>query len=182
MHSVIFKNDAVGDLVHSIDAINNIVSSSEKVTIFLSKISQNFSFLLKNKKIEVKILNYNLSLNERLKIIFFLLNNNVNKAYILSPKNFYYFLPFLFRKIKFFAICINNINNYKRPSKFLRKYLYKYEINDRGKAFKRESSRVIQKRLTSEGHKEYKFNINLKKSEILQNFLPNNYIFKIKNI
>jgi len=177
MHSVIFKNDAVGDLVHSIDAINNIVSSSEKVTIFLSKISQNFSFLLKNKKIEVKILNYNLSLNERLKIIFFLLNNNVNKAYILSPKNFYYFLPFLFRKIKFFAICINNINNYKRPSKFLRKYLYKYEINDRGKAFKRESSRVIQKRLTSEGHKEYKFNINLKKSEILQNFLPNNYIF-----
>ena len=39
MHSVIFKNDAVGDLVHSIEAINNITSSSENVTIFLSKLS-----------------------------------------------------------------------------------------------------------------------------------------------
>tara|TARA_B100000686_G_scaffold351627_1_gene450933 strand:+ start:917 stop:1942 length:1026 start_codon:yes stop_codon:yes gene_type:complete len=177
MHSVIFKNDAVGDLVHSIDAINNIVSSGERVTIFLSKLSQNFSFLLKNKNVSIKILNYNLSIFERLKIVFFLLNSNVNKAYILSPKNFYFFLPFLFRKIKFYGICVNNVKNYKRPHEFLRKYLYKYEINDRGKAFKRESSRTIQKKLTYEGHNEYKFNINVKKSEILQNFLPNDYIF-----
>ena len=36
MHSVVFKNDAVGDLVHSLEAINNIVSSSKNVTIFIS--------------------------------------------------------------------------------------------------------------------------------------------------
>ena len=52
MHSIVFKNDAVGDLVHSISAINNIVSSNEKVTVFLSKLSKNYGFLIKNPKVE----------------------------------------------------------------------------------------------------------------------------------
>ena len=60
MHSVVFKNDAVGDLAHSLEAIDNIASSSENVTIFLSKLSQNYSFLVKKPNVEVKILNYNL--------------------------------------------------------------------------------------------------------------------------
>ena len=36
MHSVILKNDAVGDLVHSLTAINNIIStkSNKKITLF----------------------------------------------------------------------------------------------------------------------------------------------------
>ena len=34
MHSVVLKNDAVGDLVPALKAINNIISSSKKVTIF----------------------------------------------------------------------------------------------------------------------------------------------------
>ena len=46
MHSVVLKNDAVGDLVHSLSAINNITSSNknEKVTIFLSPLSKNIVF------------------------------------------------------------------------------------------------------------------------------------------
>ena len=54
MHSVILKNDAVGDLVHSLSAINNITSSSEnkKITIFLSKLSENFAFLVKKKMLK----------------------------------------------------------------------------------------------------------------------------------
>ena len=73
MHSIIFKNDAVGDLVHSLEAIDNIVSTNENVTIFLSKISQNFSFLVKKPNVNIKILNYNLSLIEKLNLIFFLI-------------------------------------------------------------------------------------------------------------
>ena len=131
MNSVVLKNDDVGDLVHSLKAIHNITSSSERVTIFLSKLCEKYTFLVKDPKIEIKILNYNLTLIEKIKLIFFLIKNNIKNVYILSPKNFYFFLPIIFRKIKFYAICIDNINNYKRPNLFLRKFLFKYEINDR---------------------------------------------------
>ena len=60
MHSVILKNDAVGDLVYSLKAIGNITSSSKKVTIFLSKLAEKYSFLVKDTKVETKILNYDL--------------------------------------------------------------------------------------------------------------------------
>jgi len=71
MHSVIFKNDAVGDLTHSLEAIDNIASSSKNVTIFLSKLSQNYSFLVKKQNVRIKVLNYNLTFVEKFKIIFF---------------------------------------------------------------------------------------------------------------
>ena len=179
MHSVLLKNDAVGDLVHSLKAINNITSSSKKVTIFLSKLSEKYSFLVKDPKVEIKILNYNLSLIEKVKLIFFLTSNNIKNVYILAPKNFYYYLAVIFRNIKFYAICIDNINNYKRPNLFLRRFLYKYEINDRGKIFRRESTESIQNKLTMHDNKnsDYQFNVNIKKSEILNNILPDKYIF-----
>ena len=43
-HVVILKNDAVGDLVHSLNAIYNIVNDNKniKTTIFLSKLSEKF--------------------------------------------------------------------------------------------------------------------------------------------
>ena len=179
MHSVLLKNDAVGDLVHSLKAINNITSSSKKVTIFLSKLSEKYSFLVEDSKVEIKILNYNLSLIEKVKLIFFLINSNVKNVYIIAPKNFYYYLPIIFRNIKFYAICIDNINNYRRPNLFLRRFLYKYVINDRGKIFKRESSRSIQNKLTMHHKKnsDYQFNANIKKSEVLNYILPDKYIF-----
>ena len=48
MHAVIFKNHAVGDLVPSLSAINNIIYSKKntKVTVFLSERSEKFSFLM----------------------------------------------------------------------------------------------------------------------------------------
>ena len=179
MHSVVFKNDAVGDLVHSLEAINNIVSSSKNVTIFISKLSQNYVFLVKKPNVEIKITNNNLTLIEKVKLIFFLFKNNINRVYILTPKNFYYFLPLIFKKTKFYAICVDNIKNYKRPSEFLRKFLFKYEVNDRGKIFKRASIISIQNKLTLENDKKYnyKLNLDLKKSEELQKYLPDDYIF-----
>ena len=179
MHSVVLKNDAVGDLVHSIGAINNITSSNEnkRVTIFLSNLSKNFSFLINSPKAEFKILNYDLSLIEKIKLIFFLKKNDVEKVYVLTPKSFYYILPLIFRKIKFYAICINNINNYKRPNLFFRKFLFKYEINDREKIFRRDSTKEIQDRLTNSKNEKFIFNVNIKKSTILSSYLPNDYIY-----
>ncbi len=182
MHSVVFKNDAVGDLVHSLSAINNIVSSNEnkKVTIFLSNLSKKYSFLLDSPKVDIKILNYNLNIKEKIKLFSFLLINKINKVYILSPKNFYYFLPIFFRKIKFYAICINNIKNYRRPGFFLRKFLFKYEINHREIAFKRDSTKLIQFRLTSKNINtidNFNISLNISKSVKLVKYLPTNYVY-----
>ena len=90
MHSVLLKNDSVGDLVHSLKAIDNITSSSKKVTIFLSKLTEKYSFLVKGPKVEIKILNYNLSLIEKVKLIFFL----NEKRYIYLEE--YYLISLIF--------------------------------------------------------------------------------------
>ena len=179
MHSVVFKNDAVGDLVHSVKAINNIAKSSKKTTLFLSKLSEKFSFLISNPEINIKILNYNLSIIEKIKIFIYLVKNKVDNVYILSPKKYYFILPLFFRKIKFYAICVNNINNYKRPSFFLRKFLHKYEINHRDSIFKREPARVLQNRLTYNNidKSNFKFTHNIQKSDLLNNLLPKKYIY-----
>ena len=78
-HVIILKNDAVGDLVHSIEAIYNIINDSEvdKITIYISKLSEKFNFLFNNTKINVKVLNYNLSLVEKIQL--FLHNCYKNK-------------------------------------------------------------------------------------------------------
>ena len=179
MHSIVLKNDAVGDLVYSLKAINNIISSSKKVTIFLSKLSEKYSFLVSNPKVEIKILNYDLNLIEKIKLIFFLNKNDINNVYILAPKKFYYYLPIVFKRIKFYAICINNINNYRRPSLFLRKFLFKYKINDREKIFKRDSIYLLQDKLTSDNNMNFDFKlvVNVKKKDDLIKYIPKKYIY-----
>ena len=181
MHSVILKNDAVGDLVHSLSAINNITSSSEnkKITIFLSKLSENFAFLVKKKNVEIKVLNYHLKFIEKIKLIFFLSITKVECVYIISPKSFYFLLPLIFWRIKFFAICVNNINNYKRPNIFLRKFLYKYMVNDREKIFRRDSTRKLQEELTKseKGNTKFKLIINTEQTNELKKYLPKKYIY-----
>ncbi len=179
-HVIILKNDAVGDLVHSLEAIYNIINDTEvdKITIYLSKLSKKFKFLFDNSKINVKVLNYNLSLFEKIHLFFFILFNNIFKIYILAPKKFYYYLPVFFFKTKFYAICVDNIKGYKRPSPFLRKFLYKYVINDRSKEFKREPISKIQSDLTmGKNVKNIEIKISADLSDKLKKYLPNNYIY-----
>ncbi len=178
---VIFKNDAVGDLVHSIPAIHKIIENSgdKKITVFLSKRSKNFSFLINGKNIAIKILNYDLTLYDKFLILKYLFNNKIKNAYILTPKNFYYFLPLIFKKIKFFAICVNNINNYKRPSEFFRKFLFRYVINNRALKM-RKSSSEIQIELINNGINEvttYNYQSFLKVNTNTIKILPKNYIY-----
>ena len=178
-HVVILKNDAVGDLVHSLNGIYNIINNTEvdKITIFVSKLSKKFNFLFNNPKVHIKVINYNLSINEKIKLFFFILTNKINKIYILAPKNFFYYLPIFFFNIKFYALCVDNIKGYKRPSSFLRRFLFKFVINDRAAQFKRLSTEKIQSKLTSDSNVfNNKFIINIKKY-LLKKTLPDNYIY-----
>ena len=176
---IIFKNDAVGDLCQSLPAINNIINCSKNITIFLSERSEKFSFLINKENIKFKKLNYDLSWYEKIKIFFYILFNKIDKIYILTPKNYYYYLAFIFNKIKFYAICIDGPNNYYRPSKFLRKYLYKFVINDRSAIYKRDSTVKIQSQLTKqiEKNKNFILDIKLKENNFLIKNLPNDYVF-----
>ena len=180
MHTIILKNDAVGDLTHSLDAIKNLIEckNNEKITIFLSKLNKDFSFLFKSKYVEIKVLNYNLTILEKVKLIFFLLKNRTSKVIILTPKKFYFYLPIFFKKIKFYALCLDNINNYKRPSKFLRRFLHKYEVNPRDATFKRPSTRFLQSRLTNVSEQKKDLNkIDIFKLKELNDQLPKDYIY-----
>ena len=122
---LILKNDRVGDYYTSIRSINLILNKhkDKDIEIFLSKTNYKFNFIFKN--LDTKIFNYNLNIIEKIRIFFYLLFNNISDIYILTPKNFYYYLPPFFRKIKFHGICI--VSNKSRPSNFLKKFLYNYE-------------------------------------------------------
>ena len=179
-HVIVLKNDAVGDLVHSLQAINNIINDNdvEKITIYVSKLNKKFNFLFGHQKINIKILNYNLNFFDKIKLFYYILSNNIFKVYILTPKNFYYILPVFFYKTKFYAICIDNINGYKRPSSLLRRFLHKYVINDRSAIFKRKPTSILQNELTiNKSVKKSKITINVKISDKLIKYLPKNYIY-----
>lgn len=178
---IVFKNDRLGDLIHGVAAINNILinNKNKKVIVFLSKISEKFSFLFKKKNTSVKVLNYHLSLAEKAKIFFYFLTNKIEKVYILSPKNFYFFLPLFFYKVKFYGICVNGLQNYKRPNTLLRKLLYKYVINDREAKGKRDSIQMLQLKLTNEevnDNDSNYFHLDIPKSEKIKQHLPSNYM------
>ena len=178
---IIFKNDRLGDFLHSVAAINNIIEQNpdKEIIIFLSKISKNFYFLIKKKKPKLKILNYHLTLVEKIKIFVFLIKNDFKKIYILSPKNFYFYLPLLFIRKKFYGICMNGVNGYRRPNFLLRKFLFKFLINDRGTLKKRKSIQLLQYELTDEGletKKNIDFKLDVPKSDNLKTYLPNNYL------
>ena len=142
---LILKNDRTGDLFVSLNAINRIINKhlNEEIIIFLSNINHKFNFIFP--KLIKKIIPMNLNLFNKLKIFIYILFNNIDTVYILTPKNFYYYLPFFFKNIKFYAITIKSLNN--RPPSFLLKYLFKYEVLNRTSIKKRKSSYLIQENL-----------------------------------
>ena len=170
---IILKNDRTGDLFVSLKAINRILikHKSDKITIFLSDINHKFNFLFTN--IEKKIISMDLGLFEKFFFFKYLLFNKIDSIYILTPKNFYYYLPFFFRKIKFYGIAIRGVKN--RPNNFLLKYMHKHVILNRLTIKKRASSYKIQESLI-----EYIDNTNMinTKSKIENNFqFPKQYVF-----
>ena len=178
---IVFKNDAVGDLTQSLKAIKNIANTHKDkiIEIYLSERSEKFNFLINDGNVKFKRLNYDLNIFEKINLIFYLLKNKISNIYILTPKNFYFYLPFLFRNIKFFGLCINGPNNYKRPSLFFRKLLFKYVVNDREAIYKREHTTKLQSDLTysESSNINNDIQIKLKISEFLKKNLPTNYAY-----
>ena len=132
---IIFKNEKTGDLIHAYNAIQKLIKRhfNKEIFIFLSHYNSEMRFLFKEKNIKFKIITEKISIIDKIRIILFFLNKKIKEVYIFKPSNFLFWLPvfFYFKKIKFFGICVDN-NNYKRPIIFLRKFLNKHVINDRG--------------------------------------------------
>lgn len=127
---LILKNDRGGDLFTSIKLISSLIASNVKITLYLSELNCGFSFFFK--KSSVKKTNYNLNVFNKINIFFDILFSNYSKVYILTPKTFYFYLPLIFRKTRFYAIVYDS-NKRNRPSKFLRKFLHKYRVIYRNK-------------------------------------------------
>ena len=126
---LIFKNDRVGDLYHSLNNLLKILDKKNYNIIYLSNLNKNFSFLFKDLA-KIKITNYRLSFLDKVNIFFDLLNNGYDYVFILSPKNFLFYLPLVFRKPIYFGIFIDEKTKI-RPFKFIRKKFHYYEINNR---------------------------------------------------
>ncbi len=178
-HILILKNDAVGDLVKSIKTINNLITDPDikKITICLSELNKDFLFLFKSPKVQSITVKNNMTIKDKFKIFYFIILNKISDIFILTPKSFYFFLPTIFIRTRFYAICVNNIKNNKRPSEFLRRFLYKYKINDRSVIFKRESISELQEKLTKFNSKNETIKINIELGSNLQKYLPKNYIY-----
>ena len=172
---LIFKNDRTGDLFVSLNAINSILNKhkNDEIKIFLSNINQKFNFLFP--LIKTKIFSMNLNFFDKIWIFIYFFRNNIDSAYILTPKMTYFILPFIFRKTKFYGITIKGKRN--RPPKFLLSYLHKYVIIDRQNIKKRNSSYVIQLKLIDYNLINQKNLINTN-SRLSHNFTyPKKYIF-----
>ena len=171
---LILKNDRAGDLISSLRLIYKLRNNETAINIYLSEYNYNFKFLLKD--FNIKKINNNLKIIDKFKIFFDLLKNNYDEVFILTPKNFYFFLPLLFRKIKFFAIVVNGKKRL-RPSLFLRKYLYKYSIRNRSKINKLN---IIESNLSLiDANLDFNPNdLKLKKLDNdIKKILPEKYIF-----
>jgi len=174
---LIFKNDRIGDLIWSLEPINYLINlnKNNNITVFLSQINFSMNFLIKKKNIKFNQIDYHPTLIDRVKIFFYILFNNVDEIYIFRPQNFYFILAFIFyfKKTKFLAYCINDVNGYKRPNPFLRKFLFRYVVNDRSTKKIREHTTELQKKLVN-----FKSDISKKINFISNNYqeLPDNYI------
>ena len=169
---IIFKNDKIGDLLHAYNAIQDIISKNldKKVLIFLSHYNFDMKFLFKSNNVDFKIITEKINVKDKFKLFFFFLKRNIKEVYIFKPSNFLFYLPLIFylKKIKFFGICVDNIK-YKRPALFLRNFLTKIAINNRGSKKIRKSINELYMSLLDNSSKS-KFGINEKyTSEIKDN-------------
>ena len=166
---LIFKNDRGGDLLNSISCVSSLLINENNVTIYLSQYNYGFGFLFD--KAIIKKIDYNLGLLDKIKIFYFILRGNFDEIYILTPKNFYYYLALFFRKIKFYAITVDGKKR-NRPFKSLRSLLYKYITISR-KKINCKSSAELQQSLIKDDYK-IDFNLTNIKKPKLSNFISDN--------
>jgi len=172
---LILKNDRAGDLFTSLTLISSLIHRYKDMKIYLSELNSGFSFFFKGKKINK--VNFNLTLIDKFSIFYDILVNDYKKIYILTPKSFYFILPFIFRNIKFYAIVYDGFER-SRPSNYLRNYLFKYKVIYRNKINKK-SYRQLQNDLLDDDivlDIQHSALFVPKITKSLKNLLPNKYI------
>ena len=67
---VIFKNEKIGDLIHSISSIKNIISRcpNQRINIFLSHYNSEMKFLFLNRNVKFHIISEKTNILDKLKI------------------------------------------------------------------------------------------------------------------
>ena len=96
---LVFKNNRIGDLFASLIFISTVKNISSNVTLYLSEINIGFSFLFSN--YIVKKANYNLTLLDKIKIIYDILVNKYDEVYIISPQKFFFIYHYFLIKLNF---------------------------------------------------------------------------------
>ena len=89
---LILKNDRAGDLFTSLKLISSLIKDSDYLKIYLSELNFSFSFLFNNQI--VNKVSYDLSVTDKLKVLYDIFINKYDEIFILSPKSFYFLLPF----------------------------------------------------------------------------------------
>lgn len=165
---LILKNDRVGDLFHSIKHIHNLRKEYKNscIDIILSEYNIGFSSTLKKSNINIKKIKYRLSIIDKINLVKLIYKQKYTHIIILSPKNFYYYLPLIFKKILFSAIVINNKR--MRPSNYLRKKINFLTVNDRLSSFKKHNINCLYENVI-------KNLINEKQLDIKKIYLNNSY-------
>ena len=173
---LIFKNDRVGDLFHGLNAIEKIFYNNpgHEFHIYLSSYNDKFSFLFSNVPHKIFITKYNLSFIDKINIVVNLITYNYSKIFILTPKNFLFYLPVFFKNY-YYAICVNESWKF-RPSNFLRSFLFKSAVNDRIKKKPGESISILLSYLCSNDNFPF-----TKKEDKLINLSPPNGIGNLAN-
>ncbi len=179
---LILKNDRVGDFFHSLRNIERLRNhfSEYIIDIYLSEINIRFASVLSQSKLNINQVNYNLSYIEKFNLFLKLFRNNYEYVFILSPKNFYFFLPIVFRNTKFLGICVDNEKR-KRPRIFLRKYLFKYEVNNRSKNVRKNPIYDLEKKLLENVIKPTKYQIPYDEIKYDINGKPIDVLFHYKS-
>ena len=172
---LILKNDRAGDLFTSLTLISSLIHRYKDIKIYLSELNSGFSFFFKGKKINK--VNFNLSLSDKFSIFYDILVNDYKKIYILTPKSFYFILPFFFRNIKFYAIVYDGFER-SRPSNYLRNYLFKFKVIYRNqinqKSYRQLQNDLLDDNIALDTNHNALFIPKIPKS--LKNLLPNKYI------
>ena len=173
---LIFKNDRGGDLLNSIKCISTLMKKNNLVTIYLSQLNYSFSFLFKNAII--KKINFDLNIINKIQIFFHLFKNKYDEVYILTPKNYYYFLAIFFKKVKFYAITINGTKR-NRPNNYIRKFLHKFITIDRKNINVKSSSELQLELIDDSDNIDHNFqNINEPKlNSFIKKNLPKDFLF-----
>ena len=119
---IIFKNDATGDLIHSREAIYNIINSNKdkEIILFLSKSSKEFSFLFHEKNLSIRFIKNKLSFAEKIKIFLLFFDKYIYKTFILTPKTFYFFLPLFLKRLNFMVYVLKMLMIIKDQIFFLK--------------------------------------------------------------